>query len=90
MAKPLVTDDEIISLIGFLRGSPKFPYADANASSILATTVQGTWPVSRISRIGAGAIAVDLLRTENSGQHVVLRRADLGWAVTGLTFWISG
>lgn len=86
-------DDEIVSLIVFIRTNPKnsSPSASGQATpASIFTDVEGSWPVSRIHRSDDGVIEVSLLRSEHEGQTVAVSRADRRWVVTHLTAWVSG
>lgn len=85
-------DDDIISLIAFIRTNPKnsSPSASDQATPGIFTDVDGSWPVSRIRRSHDGVIEVSLLKSEHEGQTVTLIRADGRWVVTRLTAWVSG
>jgi len=86
-------DDEIVSLITFIRTNPKnsSPSASDQARpASIFTDVDGSWPVSRIHRSNDGVVEVSLLRSEHDGQTVAVIRADGRWVVTRLTAWVSG
>jgi hypothetical protein len=87
-------DDEIVSLIAFIRSSPKHS-SPPSASGLAAiarifTDVEGSWPVCRIHRTGDETVQVVLLSSEHDGQTVSVSRVDGSWVVTGLTAWVSG
>ena len=87
-------DDEIVSLIAFIRTSPKSssPPSASGPTAIarIFTDVEGSWPVGRIRRTSNVTVEVLLLKSQHDGQTVSVSRVDGSWVVTHLTGWISG
>lgn len=86
-------DDEIISLIAFIKTNPKNssqPASDQATPANIFTDVDGSWPVSRIHRSHDGVVEVSLLKSEHEGQKVTVIRAEGRGAVTRLAAWVSG
>ncbi len=84
---------ELISLVRYLRTSPKpTPKSvrgpDGKTWNILMLPVEGTWPITSISREGSET-TVTLQESTRHGRTVTVRRKGHTWEVTGVTIWVA-
>lgn len=74
------TDDELVSLVDFVRSSPKGPKRKERTP--YANQVEGRWPVHCLRRQPDGSIQVWLRRDAGSRQIVHVSRDGPDWRVT--------
>jgi len=87
------SDEEIVSLVAFIRSSPKVPGNPRPGGTLVMpnSEVQGQWPIGLLSHSG-GEIRVSLLDNdprERSGQSVIVRRDGTTWIVQRVNMWVS-
>jgi hypothetical protein len=87
------SDEEIVSLVAFIRSSPTVPGSPRPGGTLVLpnSEVQGQWPIGLLSHSGDD-IRISLLDNdprERSGQYVIVRRDGTTWIVQRITMWIS-
>jgi hypothetical protein len=76
------TDAELVSLVDFVRSSPKGPKRKERTP--YGNQVQGRWPIHGVRRQPDGSIRVSLRRDAGSRQIVHVGRDGPDWRVTGV------
>jgi hypothetical protein len=85
------TDDELVSIVSFIRSSPEQPSKKAPNGTIygLGLPVEGALPIGTIRRTGKAEVMVILAASQRHGQTVSLRRSRDRWLIVEVVFWIA-
>jgi len=77
------TDEELISLVRFLRSGPTWAHGTAREH------VESKWPITMMSHETDGRVVVRLNNNSMEGQRVIVRRSQDGWAIISVNFWVA-
>jgi len=77
------TDEELVSLVGFLRSGPAWAHGTARDH------VESKWPITLVSRETDGRVVVTLNKGSMEGQRVIVRRSQDEWTIISLNFWVA-
>jgi hypothetical protein len=86
-----LTDGDLMTLVKFIRSSPKAPDNSRQPIGKDHSQVQGTWPIVQVAVTGS-AVRVRLIDEsprEKSGQMVTVGRIDNTWVIQQLGYWIA-
>jgi hypothetical protein len=86
------TDEELISLVTFVRGSPAGSEAPSGGRVVtpIFRAIKGDWPIASVVQLAPDVVEVSLLDeqpSEKSGQMARVRARGGGWAIERLYVW---
>ena len=76
------TDDELISLVKFVRSGPTWTAGTAREQ------VERKWPMTSLWRETDGTVVARLNKNYMEGQRVTVHRSADGWTIVRVTYWI--